>query len=249
MDESLLSNYGEIKMNLLPGPSAKLPAWRHKDWKPLRQRKKNRIRTSILETAKELFAERGYKAVTVAEIADRADVSVKTLFTYFRSKEDLAFQDELLLCQDLLDAIESRDVHISLFDAVSKFYQNLVSSIHPETLLESLPGFHPWMEDIALEQRFLLLFSHYEERIAEVLEQESLRENQFSKEEPEVGYRNPIFLVLSSQIVSILRALGSKDFKEYLRPVPIALRPRALEKWLHKSLQLVGGGIRQWNQI
>ncbi|HEY2225362.1 helix-turn-helix domain-containing protein [Actinomycetospora sp.] len=64
---------------------------------PLRERKKAATRARILEVAEQLFERRGYDDVTVAEIADGADVSVKTLFVYFRSKEDLAFADTTLL--------------------------------------------------------------------------------------------------------------------------------------------------------
>ena len=34
-----------------------------------------------------MFAERGFENVTVAEIADAANVSVKTVFTYVSAKE------------------------------------------------------------------------------------------------------------------------------------------------------------------
>ncbi len=57
----------------------------------LRERKKLLVRRAILDSAERLFEARGFDAVTVAEIADAANVSVKTLFVYFRSKEDLAF--------------------------------------------------------------------------------------------------------------------------------------------------------------
>ena len=57
----------------------------------LRARKKRAARQSIAATARRLFAERGYDAVTVADVAAAADVSQKTVFNYFPTKEDLAF--------------------------------------------------------------------------------------------------------------------------------------------------------------
>jgi AcrR family transcriptional regulator len=57
----------------------------------LRARKKRATREAIAATARWLFAERGFDAVTVAEVAAAADVSEQTVFNYFPRKEDLAF--------------------------------------------------------------------------------------------------------------------------------------------------------------
>jgi AcrR family transcriptional regulator len=56
----------------------------------LRERSKARRRASIIRAAFELFAERGYDATTVADIAEAAEVAPRTVSMYFPAKQDIA---------------------------------------------------------------------------------------------------------------------------------------------------------------
>lgn len=76
----------------------------------LRERKKRLTREAIFAEAKRLFGERGFEAVTVAEIADAANVSVKTLFTYVRAKEELLFGGEPTVLDAVVAAVGDRRV-------------------------------------------------------------------------------------------------------------------------------------------
>lgn len=61
--------------------------------KDRRARKKAQTRALIRGVAHALFAERGFEAVTVSDIANRADVAVQTVFNHFSTKEELFFAD------------------------------------------------------------------------------------------------------------------------------------------------------------
>ncbi|MFI5823878.1 TetR family transcriptional regulator [Streptomyces rishiriensis] len=55
----------------------------------LRERKRQRMYQAVSEVAVRLFLERGFDAVSVAEVAAAAEISKPTLFRYFPAKEDL----------------------------------------------------------------------------------------------------------------------------------------------------------------
>ena len=79
----------------------------------LRERKKERTRQLIADTAKRLFAERGFEAVTVGEIARAAEVAEATVYNYFPTKEDLVYWRFESFEERLLEAIRDLSlIHI-----------------------------------------------------------------------------------------------------------------------------------------
>ena len=74
----------------------------------LRERKKRLTREAIFAAARALFSERGFNDVTVAEIADAANISVKTLFTYIGSKEELLFSGRPTVLDAVVAAVRNR---------------------------------------------------------------------------------------------------------------------------------------------
>jgi AcrR family transcriptional regulator len=83
----------------------------------LRERKKRQTRELLTDTANRLFADRGFDAVTVAEIARTANVSEVTVFNYFPTKEDLFFGGMQFFEETLLDAVRTRAPGESVLEA------------------------------------------------------------------------------------------------------------------------------------
>ena len=83
----------------------------------LRERGKARRRAAITRAAFELFADRGYDATTIADIAAAAEVSPRTVTLYFRSKQDIALSRFTESADRLTEALRRRrrrrDAHLT----------------------------------------------------------------------------------------------------------------------------------------
>jgi AcrR family transcriptional regulator len=83
----------------------------------LRERKKQQTRELIADAARRLFADRGFDAVTVAQVARAANVSEVTVFNYFSTKEDLFYGGMQFFEEKLLDAVRGRAPGESVLEA------------------------------------------------------------------------------------------------------------------------------------
>ena len=84
-----------------------------------RERKKAQTRTAFMQTAANLFAERGYDAVTVEDICAAVDVSPRTFFRYFATKADLVLASVTDVLGELLEDLRGRPADEPAWPALS----------------------------------------------------------------------------------------------------------------------------------
>ncbi|WP_055599344.1 TetR/AcrR family transcriptional regulator [Streptomyces aureus] len=84
----------------------------------LRERKKQRTREALIKVALELFTEHGYERTTVDEIVDTVEVSQRTFFRYFSSKEEVAFAVQQMVEERFVEALRRRPPGEGPFDAM-----------------------------------------------------------------------------------------------------------------------------------
>ncbi|MEE2036645.1 TetR family transcriptional regulator [Nocardiopsis sp. CT-R113] len=84
----------------------------------LRERKKARMRESLLDAGLRLFHERGYQATTTEEIAACAGVSQRTFFRYFASKDDIVLEAVEGVDEYLYGALRARPADEPPFTAL-----------------------------------------------------------------------------------------------------------------------------------
>ena len=109
----------------------------------LRERKKEQTRLALKEAAVRLFVEKGYTATSIEDIASAADVSRRTFFRYFGSKEGVIFaeadQTGAALVAGLLGEPSENSPLVAYRDVIVRF-------------VEAFPG---RQEDILAQQRVI----------------------------------------------------------------------------------------------
>jgi AcrR family transcriptional regulator len=103
-----------------------------------RDRKKTETRQALLEAAHRLFAEKGFSRTTIDDIAEAADVSRRTFFRYYDSKDDLLRADIADLLPVMLGALRSRPAEEPPLAAILAALRTLIGPEGPPALAQTL---------------------------------------------------------------------------------------------------------------
>jgi AcrR family transcriptional regulator len=101
-----------------------------------REGKRARTRRAIADAAFFLFAERGFDAVRTTDIAARAEVAPATVFTHFRTKEEIFFERGQAMNDGLADVVAAGTTTASLLDALDPFFRRATRDGLDEAMLD-----------------------------------------------------------------------------------------------------------------
>lgn len=133
-----------------------------------RERKKVRTREALQDAALRLALEHGYEQLTVEAITDAVDVSVRTFFNYFGSKDDVLLSPDPQRVADLVAALAARPRDEAPVAALREVFGELADGF---TSREPL-----WQARMALVRanpqlwpRLLAAFAEFERNVAEAI--------------------------------------------------------------------------------
>jgi AcrR family transcriptional regulator len=178
-----------------------------------RARNKERTRDALLEASRDLFAEQGVAATTVASIAEAAEVSERTFFRYFAAKEDLLLPGVHRLLADIERELQARPAHETSLTAIRNAVTAVVVASHGTGQPRLLPAGidQPTVE--ALAGRLSVVALNWERRLGSLLAQR-LRAGGSTESEHAVALRAA---VIATAVTSACRAALRLNRE---RPVP-----------------------------
>jgi len=134
----------------------------------LRERHRKRTAADLEEAALALFCEKGFDAVTIDDIAAAADVSRRTFFRYFASKEDVILSDHPKRLDELQAALDRRPADEPVLTALRHAILSLAGSVE-EQRDHMMRRFRLVSTTPALEARSLCLQRNWETSVTTML--------------------------------------------------------------------------------
>ena len=132
----------------------------------LRERKRQQTRDRLTRAAMALFLERGFEATTLDEIAAAADISRRSFFHYFASKEDVVFAWQEESTTALVAAVAQRPATESMLAAAENAISAMVRQLEPG---EAIAMARLKRDNPALQARDQVKYEKLERALAEAL--------------------------------------------------------------------------------
>lgn len=197
----------------------------------LRERKKRQMYERLSATAVELFLERGFEQVTVADVAAAVDVSKPTLFRYFPAKEDLVLHRLADHEGEAGRVVGERPAGCSPLGALRRHFLDGLERHDPVTGLNDEPGvlaFHRLL--YGTPSLVARLYAHVERDEAALAR---------ALGSPEPGLRDRL---AAGQIEAVRRVLARENWRRVADGAEAtALRPEAVEAARAAFAQLEAG--------
>ena len=135
-----------------------------------RERRKAQTRAAVRETAQRLFAERGFDAVTIADIATASDVAVQTVFNHFETKEALFFDERTPWVEQSAAAVTGRAPGVDPVRALRDYLESdLVRVLERESRAENRGYVEALEASTSLQARERTLVEQAGERVTVAL--------------------------------------------------------------------------------
>ena len=206
----------------------------------LRERKKEKTRQLIAETARRLFAEHGFERVTVTEIAREAELSPATVFNYFPTKEDLFYSRLEAFEDELLTAIRDRGPGESVLAAFGGFLlgQGGVLTMDAPEADEQLRTITRIItESPALLARERQVFDRYARALAALL-----------AEETGADAEDAVPQVVANALLGLHRALIDQVRRDALDGAPVARIREDIRAGAERAIAQLGQGLGDYGR-
>jgi AcrR family transcriptional regulator len=135
----------------------------------LRQRKRQQTRERLIEAAMALFLDRGFEATTLDDIAAAADISRRSFFHYFASKEDVVFAWQEGSTASLIAAVAARPATESMLTAAENAMLAMVAMVRQLKPGEAMAIARLKRDNPALQARDQVKHEKLERALAEAL--------------------------------------------------------------------------------
>ena len=205
----------------------------------LRSRKKAKTRELLVETAAGLFHERGFEAVTVADIARAAEVSEQTVYNYFSTKEALVLDEDEAYVAHFVAMVTDRPAGMSVIEAVRQEALGFLQAMIDRPASPYRRGGMPFLvaNSIPVRRAWLSACERYAKAVAEALVSGSGD-----------GLSPGAAVIIAMSLLSVFRVIVDEVGAALTEGDDLASRLNGLRPQIEEGIGWLAGGLGRPNR-